>query len=191
MSKASTTGRRPPAARKTELRKLWERGSEADDRKEYARAVKWFRIAAEAGSAEAMNYLGIYYSAGRGVKLDLAKSIEWHKQAYRKSPDGMHASNLALSFRVIGRWDEARKWFERAVELGDGEALLELTHMAICDDDPRAARKLAKRAIHWKGPSMSQMGEERAAWLFYGLHNLNHKGLPKEWRQIAGKDKKK
>jgi TPR repeat protein len=42
-----------------------------------ARAVQWFRLAAEQGNVAAQGALGAYYWRGRGVPSDLAKAYLW------------------------------------------------------------------------------------------------------------------
>jgi hypothetical protein len=47
----------------------------------HAKAVEWYRKAAEQGNAWAQNNLGWCYKSGKGVELDYIKAVEW----YRKS----------------------------------------------------------------------------------------------------------
>lgn len=63
--------------------------------RDYTEAVRWFRKAAEAGSAEGMNLLGICFRSGRGVEKDSAEGARW----YRKAADLGYAvaqSNLGV-----------------------------------------------------------------------------------------------
>ena len=44
-------------------------------------AVKWFRLAADQGLAEAQYNLGVAYSTGNGVKLNKATAKAWYQKA--------------------------------------------------------------------------------------------------------------
>ena len=46
-----------------------------------AEAVRWFRLAAEQGYAEAQHNLGIAYANGRGVPADDAEAVRWYRLA--------------------------------------------------------------------------------------------------------------
>jgi hypothetical protein len=45
-------------------------------------AVKWFRLSADGGMADAMVKLGLAYEFGRGVGLDYQEAIMWYEKAY-------------------------------------------------------------------------------------------------------------
>ena len=53
------------------------RGVPAD----YAEAVKWFRLAAEQGHADAQKNLGRMYEIGHGVSRDEAEAVKWFRKA--------------------------------------------------------------------------------------------------------------
>ena len=53
------------------------RGVEQDD----AEAVKWYRLAAEQGDADAQASLGWMYASGRGVEQDDAEAVKWYRLA--------------------------------------------------------------------------------------------------------------
>ena len=40
-------------------------------------AIKWFTLAAKAGSANAQKFLGILYKTGDGVVVDIQESNKW------------------------------------------------------------------------------------------------------------------
>ena len=46
-----------------------------------AKAVEWYRKAAEQGLAEAQYNLGVMYLNGTGVAKDEAKAVEWYRKA--------------------------------------------------------------------------------------------------------------
>ena len=44
-------------------------------------ALKWFRLAAEQGLAEAQNDLGYMYKEGQGVTQDYKEALKWYRLA--------------------------------------------------------------------------------------------------------------
>jgi len=54
------------------------RGAAAADRGDFAEALRWYRIAAEKGSAEAQFEIGVLYDTGQGVALDAAEAMRWY-----------------------------------------------------------------------------------------------------------------
>jgi TPR repeat protein len=54
-------------------------------------AVRWFRIAAEQGSAEARHILGLAYETGRGVPKDPIEAARWFRLAAEQGhPPNLH-----------------------------------------------------------------------------------------------------
>ncbi len=53
-----------------------------------ARAVKWYRKAAEQGDARAQNNLGLMYRNGEGIPKDYAKAHMWLNVAASSFPPG-------------------------------------------------------------------------------------------------------
>jgi TPR repeat protein len=49
--------------------------------KDAAKAVEWYRKAAEQGNAHAQFNLARMYDVGEGVPKDTAKAVEWHRKA--------------------------------------------------------------------------------------------------------------
>ena len=49
--------------------------------KDDAEAVKWYRLAAEQGLANAQHNLGVMYDNGRGVPQDDAEAVKWYRLA--------------------------------------------------------------------------------------------------------------
>jgi uncharacterized protein len=48
---------------------------------DYAEAAKWYRLAAEQGSASAQNTLGTMYHGGIGVSQDYAEAVKSYRLA--------------------------------------------------------------------------------------------------------------
>ena len=48
---------------------------------DYKEAVKWYRLAAEQGYADAQYNLGLMYSNGEGVPQDYKEAVKWYRLA--------------------------------------------------------------------------------------------------------------
>ena len=101
----------------------------AYDRGDYAKAVKWFRKAAEQGNADAQLNLGFMYNRGQGVLQNYAEAVEW----YRDAADQGYARaqfNLGLMYHkgegVPQDGAEAVMWYRKAAEQGFADAQLNL-----------------------------------------------------------------
>jgi hypothetical protein len=82
-----------------------------------AEAVKWFRQAAEAGSAEAQNQLGDCYADGIGVSKDEHLALTWYqKAAEQEYPQAMHNLGRCYEYGLGVERDPktARIWYHRA-----------------------------------------------------------------------------
>jgi TPR repeat protein len=84
---------------------------------DYAQAIKWYRLAAEQGEADAEFNLGIMYFYGRGLPQDHAEAIKWFQGAAEQG----HASaefNLGVIYAkgqgVPQDYVQAYMWFNRA-----------------------------------------------------------------------------
>jgi len=102
----------------------YEKG-EGGVKQDYVQAVKWYRLAAERGDADAQNRLGVCYANGYGV----GKDVETAYALFRKSAEHGHAGgqrNMGLCYRngwgVAVDMGEAVEWFRKAAEQGDAWA---------------------------------------------------------------------
>ena len=96
--------------------------------KDDADAVRWYRLAAEQGLANAQFNLGVTYANGRGVLKDDADAVRW----YRLAAEQGHAIaqfNLGIRYAngegVLKDSVRAHMWFNIAGANGD-EAAREL-----------------------------------------------------------------
>ena len=87
----------------------------------YAKAVEWYRRAAEQGLARAQYNLGRMYDYGRGVTQDYAKAVKWYRRAAEQEFAGaqndlgfMHEQGLG----VPQDYAKAVEWYRRAAEPG-------------------------------------------------------------------------
>ena len=60
---------------------------------DYAEAVKWYRLAAEQGDADAQYNLGVMYDNGQGVPQDYAEAVKWYRLA---AEQGLLMLNITL-----------------------------------------------------------------------------------------------
>jgi TPR repeat protein len=63
------------------LGQLYSRGSWGEKHDD-VEAVKWFRLSAEGGLADAMVQIGLAHEFGKGVPLDYREAINWYEKAY-------------------------------------------------------------------------------------------------------------
>src|ERR1700687_3622035 len=92
-------------------------GMEAFKNKDYQRAFREWKAAAEAGQAEAQFDLGVLYAQGRGVQRDLNEASNWNRKA---ADQGNAEAEFALGQLYSRGWgiprdeiDELR-WFQMA-----------------------------------------------------------------------------
>ena len=100
--------------------------------KDYAEAVKWWRLAAEQEDVSAQYYLGVMYDTGTGVPKEYAEAISW----YRKAADQGYPSaqyNLGVMY-YKGRGlpkdlVQAHAWWNIAGARGDETAKKDLANV--------------------------------------------------------------
>ena len=96
-------------------------------------AFKMFVELCNAGDAASCSRVAIMYGDGRGVEYDFEKSVEWDLRALELG-NVSSLLNLGVTFRTHGAAREARKYFERAIAAGDGDAMLELAKLLDVSD---------------------------------------------------------
>ena len=143
-------------------------------RRSAAKAARWFRRAAERGSAPAQNHLGILLGNGSGVRKNVEEALSWLRKAFRAG-DSCAAQNIAITYRENGYLKTACKWFRRAAEAGDGDALIQLGIHYYWGKgvrrNPRAAVRCFRSAT--KAKNISGVGRDDA---FFFLGIAYHEG---------------
>jgi TPR repeat protein len=95
-------------------------------------AFKLFLAAAKAGYVPAYRILASFYDQGTGVKASQKSALYWYMRAFRehdswyRGGDSTSANNIGCIWRDKGRPKIAIMWFKRAVNLGDGDANLNI-----------------------------------------------------------------
>ena len=86
-----------------------------------AKAVAWYTKAAEQGYSDAQFILGSKYEYGQDVPQDYAKAAEWYTKAAEQGY-AVAYNSLAWTLHLLGRYDEALPWAEKAVEAQPDDA---------------------------------------------------------------------
>ncbi len=87
--------------------------------KDYAEALKWYRMAADQGNAGAEDMLGTYYANGFGVEKNEAEAVKWYRKAAEQG--SVNAANklgdcYAYGWGVQTNFVEAFKWYSLAAQ---------------------------------------------------------------------------
>jgi tetratricopeptide (TPR) repeat protein len=102
-----------------------QKGNQANERKDYAEAMRWYRKAADQGNAAAQENIGWLYHNGWGVAQDYAEAMRW----YRKAADQGNAAaqeNIGWLYQdgkgVTQDYAEAMLWYRKAADQGNASA---------------------------------------------------------------------
>jgi len=112
---------------------LFNEASDAYDKEDYEVAFAIFLKLAESGNLSSMANIAVMYNTGRGVDLDVEKSIKWDEKAIQAG-NTASMSNLGITYRMCGDIRKAKFWFEKAIAAGDDETALELAKMYLVSD---------------------------------------------------------
>lgn len=94
-------------------------------RRNRRKAIQLYRRAAELGETSAMLNLAALLSRSPCTPADLAEALRWEKRAARRG-DPTAAFNVGISYKNLGDYGAAVKWFRKAEACGDDAAWLEL-----------------------------------------------------------------
>jgi TPR repeat protein len=89
--------------------------------KDFKEAVKWVRLAAEAGVVDAQSLLGTFYMHGQGVEKDVKEAVKWLSMA---AENGNPFAQFRLGYcylKGIGvemKYMEGLRWLMMAIEEG-------------------------------------------------------------------------
>jgi TPR repeat protein len=106
------------------------KGKAAYAEKDYAAALRWYRLAAEKGDVQAQRLLGSLYADGKGVAPDEVQAVAWYSKAAGKG-DALAQSKLGAMYATGGGGlaqndQEAARLFKLSADQGDplGQAWL-------------------------------------------------------------------
>ena len=131
------------------------KGTAKDD----AQAMQWAHRAADAGNADAMDFVGFAYLRGAVVKRNPAIAIAYFKEAADESAQA--AFNLGQCYfgaqGAAQDCEKALEWWKKAAEKGHGRAAANAA-MAYrsgegVQSDPALSRRFAERAAELNDPS--------------------------------------
>lgn len=109
---------------------LWFRADALADVGRHREAVELFRRAAYLGCNAAYGRLAIAFHDGTGVRRSPAIALHYYKRALRVGDTGA-LNNIGVLRREQGRLSEAARWFQRAVDAGNDDALLQLAKLGL------------------------------------------------------------
>jgi TPR repeat protein len=93
---------------------------------DYPRAMAAYKVGAEGGDATCQNQVGYMYNKGLGVEVDYKQALAWlEKATAQDQPDAvcMLAAMYYNGEGVAPSWRRAREYYQRAIELGDSQAM--------------------------------------------------------------------
>ncbi len=127
----------------------FQAGMDANNREDYATALREWRPLAEQGDAHAQYNLGVMYRKGRGVPQDDVQARQWYKKA---SVQGVAKAqyNLGILYfngeGVPKDYQQALRWFRLAADQGEAVAQ---TKIAIMYDDGQGVPHDIVQAHKW------------------------------------------
>jgi len=160
---------------------------------DYAKAMKWYRKAAEQGDAGAEYNLGDMYKQGQGVPRDYAEAARWYDKA---AGQGIEKAKISLKQvlriltemgldAIVGEdFASALRLLEPAAELGGGKAqfFLGLMHYTgqgvpqsyreakkwyiIAAEQGYASAQSALGTMYYKGRGVPQIYRQAKKWFF-------------------------
>ena len=89
-------------------------------------AFAMFLEGAQHGDAMFQNQVGLCFDIGEGVKKDANQALHWYKRAWKSGSDTSTCMNIAGLYASMGNRRQCVYWWRKAIELGDGDAALEL-----------------------------------------------------------------
>ena len=161
----------------------FDAGMEANNRGDYATALREFRPLAEQGDAGAQNALGFMYYSGWGVPEDNQQAVSWYRKA---AEQGNAQAQARLGFmydngKGVPEDDRhAVSWYRKAAEQGNDYAQIRLGFMY---DNGEGVPEDDRHAVSWYRKAAEQGNA-------YAQDNLgfmydNGKGVPEDDRQAV------
>ncbi len=167
----------------SELDRLHKAGLSADERKDYAEAVKYYRQAAERGYAKSQFSLAVCYSLGKGVAKDPAQAVYWLRQA---AEQGYAQAQYGLGVcydegnGVTKDPVQAVYWQRQAAEQGVAHAQFNL---GICYATGDGVAKDLTQAFYWFRQAAEQGVAD--AQLNVGVYYAQGKGVARDLGQAV------
>ena len=166
----------------------FQAGMDANNREDYATALREWRPLAEKGDALAQYNLGVLYRKGRGVTQDDVQAREWYDKAAVQGQAKAQFNLGTLYFNGEGvpkDYKQALRWFRLAAD--QGEALAQ-TKIAIMYEEGQGVPKDIVQAYKWYSLAITS-GDKPATLLRNSLADhmtqaqiAEAKKLAQEWK---------
>ena len=166
----------------------FQAGMDANNREDYATALREWRPLAEKGDALAQYNLGVLYRKGRGVPQDDVQARGWYEKAAAQGQAKAQFNLGTLYFNGEGvrkDYQQALRWFRLAAD--QGEALAQ-TKMAVMYDEGQGVSKNIVQAYKWYSLAATN-GDKPASLLRDSLANqmtqvqiVEAQKLAQEWK---------
>jgi len=131
-------------------------------------AFRLFLSAAKRGDSSSQINLGNFYSAGIGVKRNRERALYWYRRAYRQG-ERAAASNIGSLLKGEKQLNQALAWFERAVNLNDGDANLEIANIYLRRNDKVKAKRYLREVGKASAHDVTDTSKEQAQKLLKRL----------------------
>lgn len=170
--------------RKDQYTRLANRGVEKYNSHAYAEAAELLQQAAELGSPQAMEYLGICCYFGEGMERDTAAAAKWYARA-AEAGGLIYTASLAARYAVgfcISRSDsDSRLWLDRAAAMDRERAL------KIFDENQKV---FCERLAQWRrqGEALVDDGREKYKSRAYEAAAELFRQAAEEWRSTDAMD---
>lgn len=154
----------------TNPEQLFEDAELKEERGDLAGAFKSHLAAAQLGNILSQLAVGNFYANGSGVPRSFEDAAQWYRKAYRNGVSAA-AINLSIELQDQGNIRGAIDWLKRAVDMNDGEAVLQLARIYL--DRPRGKEKaielLRKTQTLKRYAEISEQSQEDAAELLSSI----------------------
>jgi len=146
-------------------------------RRSRRKAARWFQRAAEHGLSPAQNTFGVLLSNGDGVRKNVNGALSWLRKAFHAG-ETYAGQNIAITYREIGDFRKAFKWFRKSADAGDGDALIQLGIHYYWGKGVRKNAKAAVRCFRMasKAKNISEGGRDDA-FFFLGVAYSEGEGV--------------
>ncbi len=156
----------------------FHRGREAEDRKDYGEAMRWYLKAADQENTKAPIFIGRLYAMGKGVPRDPAEAMRWLRKAADEA-DAEAQLEIGILYEkgsgVPQDHAEAERWFRNAVAqfrkaADQGDALAQ-NHIGVIYANGWGVSKDYAEAMRWyrKAADRGDAGAQYNIGVLYGM----------------------
>ena len=135
---------------------MYQKGKAYYDKKQYSKAVLWFREAAEQDYAAAQCCLGGCFFSGEGVMHDYTQAVAWYRKAaeqgYAKAQNWLGYC-YHYGYGVTQDYTQAAAWWRKSAEQGYAGARYWLGY---CYDNGYGVTQDISEALYWYRKAAAQ-----------------------------------